>query len=70
METIYDEVNQMITNLTGQQGEEFEAGAFSGLGWLFFHYKCSTYDGRYPRVSLKLQKNAVHVYVHAWENRK
>jgi len=35
METIYNEVNQIITKLTGQQGEQFEVGAFSGVGYFF-----------------------------------
>lgn len=70
MDELYLELKELIESHSGQKGLLFEAGAFSGLGWYFFHYKCSTFDGPYPRVSLKQQKNAVHVYTALWDNGK
>ena len=56
-------MNDMVEHVMGIVGKTFTVGKFTGLGWLDFHYVCSTYDGMYPRISLKKQSNGVHLYV-------
>jgi len=63
LEALYIEIEGLIEERLGEKGKPFTVGKFSGLGWLDFHYRCSTYEGLYPRISLKRQANAVHVYV-------
>jgi len=70
MEETYQEIYQLIKETSGQEGTEFEIGAFSGLGWLYAPYKSTTFDGLYPKLVLKQQKQAVHVYVTLFENGK
>jgi len=65
---LYDEIRHIIESKIGEAGEKFSYGKFDGLGWLNFHYTCSTYDGLFPRISLKQQKNAVHIYVMMWKD--
>ena len=66
LEILYNEIESIITNEVGESGRIFTFGKFEGIGWLDFHYKCSTYDGLYPRISLKQQTNAVHFYIILW----
>jgi len=70
MENLYNEVYDLIKNETNDNGTDFTSGKFNGLGWYFYHYKCSTHDGPYPRIALKQQKNGVHVYTALWENNR
>ena len=63
MEELYQEIYQLMKDETGQEGRDFAIGAFSGLGWLYAPYKSASFDGLYPKICLKEQKNAVHVYV-------
>jgi hypothetical protein len=66
MDNLFDEIKNMIDKATGEAGREFSLGKFEGLGWLDFHYSCSTYDGLYPRIALKQYANAVHFYAMLW----
>ena len=66
LRNLQDEIARIIERESGETGHDFTNGAFEGLGWLNFHYRCSTYDGPYPRIALKLQKNAVHLYLMVW----
>jgi len=66
LQNLHDEIVGIIERETGETGYDFAQGKFEGLGWLNFHYKCSTYDGPYPRIALKIQKNAVHLYLMVW----
>ena len=68
MDGLYGEIKDIIEKQAQKTGEPFESGKFTGLGWYFFHYKCSTYDGPYPRVCLKQQQNAVHIYTALWQD--
>ena len=69
METIlYEKIKFIIDRETGADGHVFRSGKFEGIGWLFFHYVCSTYDGLYPRLSIKQQSSGVHLYVMTMEN--
>ncbi|TLG72504.1 hypothetical protein [Culicoidibacter larvae] len=68
MPEIYEQINQLISNITGVHGKEYTIGKFTGLGWLNFHYVCSTYDGPYPRISLKQYEKTVNVYYALWED--
>ena len=70
LQSIYDEIEQIINSEAGEQGHNFAIGKFSGMGWLNFYYTCSTYDGLYPRIALKRQTNAVHLYVMLWGDGK
>ena len=70
MDELYSEIKNIIEKQAQKAGELFESGKFSGLGWYFYHYKCSTYDGPYPRICLKQQKNGVHVYTALWQDGK
>lgn len=63
---LYDRIKKIINEVVGEEGVEYTLGKFTGDGWLNFHYVCSTYDGQYPRVSLKQQKAGVHVYIMLW----
>ena len=67
---LYDKILNKIELKYGEAGKNFTCGKFEGLGWDFYHYKCSTYDGPYPRVALKQQKNGTHVYTMLWEDGK
>ena len=66
LRNLHDEIAGIIERETGETGRDFAQGKFEGLGWLNFHYKCTTYDGPYPRIALKIQKNAVHLYLMVW----
>ena len=63
---LYHEILSLIERTVGEPARPFTCGKFDGVGWLDFHYVCSTYDGAYPRLALKQQKNAVHVYLMLW----
>jgi len=63
MKNLYDEVERMITSEVGKEGHPFVYGKFEGVGWLDFQYTSSTYKGPYPRIALKQQTGAVHLYV-------
>ena len=63
---LYNEIKTLINTQTQQIGKDYVCGKFEGEGWLPFHYVCSTFDGMYPRISLKQQKNAVHFYIMLW----
>ena len=63
---LYKKMKSLIEEITGEPGHQVVCGKFEGEGWLMYHYVCSTYDGMYPRVSIKQQKNAVHFYVMLW----
>lgn len=64
---LYEEILALLEEVIGEKGKSFTVGKFSGIGWLDFHYKCTTYDGLYPRISLKQQANGVHIYVMSGE---
>jgi hypothetical protein len=66
LQDIYNEINDIITNATNETGKPFSYGKFEGIGWLEFTYTNSTYSGPFPKISLKLQKNAVHIYIMHW----
>ena len=66
LEQLYQQVETLIEQRVGVEGTPFVCGKFEGLGWLYYHYKCSTYEGPYPRISLKQQKNAIHFYIMLW----
>lgn len=68
MEALFEQINQLISRTVGSPGQAFTAGQFSGLGWLEFHYVCSTYDGPYPRIALKQYDKTVNFYIHVWDN--
>ena len=70
LESIFTDIKSMIDKQTGEEGIEFVHGKFSGIGWLKFHYVCSTYNGEYPRLLLKRQKDAVHLYALLWDDGK
>ena len=63
LDVLYDQILTLIETEVGAKAKPFTAGKFEGVGWLDFHYVCSTYDGIYPRIALKKQANGVHVYV-------
>lgn len=63
LDLMFSEINEMIESVIGETGREYTIGKFTGIGWLDFHYVCSTYDGMYPRISLKKQSSGVHLYV-------
>ena len=63
LDVLYGKILMLIETEVGVQGTPFTAGKFEGVGWLDFHYVCSTYDGKYPRIALKKQANGVHVYI-------
>jgi len=66
LQSLYYEIKNLIDEGVGEPGHEYEYGKFKGLGWLDFDYANTNYEGPFPRISLKLQKNAVHVYVMMW----
>ena len=66
LRNLHDEIAGIIDRETGETGHAFAQGKFEGIGWLDFHYKCSTYDGPYPRIALRMQKDAVHLYLMVW----
>ena len=63
LDMLYNEILTFITNALGVPGEPFTAGKFTGVGWLYFHYKSASYNGMYPRIALKRQMHSVNVYV-------
>ena len=63
IKSLYDEIEHMIVSEVGVQGHPFIYGKFEGLGWLDFQYTSSAYEGPCPKIALKQQKNAVHLYV-------
>lgn len=63
---LYHEIKALIDEQVGEVGREYTIGKFTGDGWLNFHYVCSTYDGQYPRISLKQQKQSVNFYLMLW----
>jgi hypothetical protein len=63
LEQLHNEIKELIEEHVGEKAKTFTLGKFSGLGWLEFHYICSTYDRLYPRIVLKCQSNAIHVYI-------
>jgi len=70
LQPLYDEIKNTIENEVGEPGYNFAYRSFEGQGWLNFHYVCSTYEGQYPRIVLKQQKEAVHFYVMLWVDGK
>lgn len=70
LQSLYYEIKSLIDEETGELGQEYEYGKFKGLGWLVYNYSNTSYEGPLPRISLKLQKSAVHVYVMLWINGK
>ncbi|MCL2610416.1 MAG: hypothetical protein FWE02_01935 [Defluviitaleaceae bacterium] len=70
LEILYDEIKSMIDSFTGENGKQFTCGQFEGLGWLDFYYKTTTYEGYYPRISLKIRSKAVHFYIMLWKDGK
>ena len=63
LEALFAEIAELISTRVGEAGKPFTAGKFTGLGWLDFPYRTTDYDGPYPRIALKTQSDAVHVYV-------
>lgn len=70
LDHLYQQLRHIINEETATIGQPYTYGAFTGLGWLNFHYTCSTYDGPYPRMSLKQFDKAVHFYIMLWINGK
>ena len=66
LQSLHEEIAGILEREIGSAGRPFACGKFEGLDWLDFHYKCSTYDGPYPKIALKTQKSAVHLYVMLW----
>ena len=66
LQNLYNEIEQLINSEAGESGRPFVYGKFEGVGWLNFHYSCTAYEGPYPRIALKQQKNAIHFYVMLW----
>ena len=66
LDMVFLEIKELVDSVTGEDGHDFVCGKFEGLGWLDFHYKCTSYDGQYPRIALKRKKDAVHFYVMLW----
>ncbi|MCL2557031.1 MAG: hypothetical protein FWE09_00970 [Treponema sp.] len=66
LQSLHDEIAGILEKEIGAAGYDFACGKFEGLGWIDFHYKCSTHDGPFPRIALKIQKNAVHLYLMLW----
>ncbi|MCL2574639.1 MAG: DUF1801 domain-containing protein [Defluviitaleaceae bacterium] len=66
LDMLFSEIKEIIDGCAGEVGRDFVCGSFEGMGWLNFHYKCTTYDGLYPRIALKCQKKKVHLYVMMW----
>ena len=67
-DALYNEIKSLIDREVGGLGVDFTAGKFTGIGWLFFHYKCTSYDGLYPRISLKQYPDSVHIYFHLFKD--
>ena len=61
LDDLYVEILEILENKLGK-GESYISGKFEGLGWLNFPYK----GGLLPKISLKQQKNAVHLYIMKW----
>jgi len=62
---LYDEIEQLIEDITGQIGMPFTLGAFSGMGWCYAPTPMS--KDPYPNITIKQQKNAIHVYYAFWK---
>ena len=67
MDELFNNIKTMFDTLTQEKGYEYTVGAFSGTGWLEFHYVCSSYDGPYPRMSLKQYDKTVNAYFFLYE---
>lgn len=66
MDTIFEEIINALNKTTQEGGKTFESGKFVGLGWCFRQRKTSNFEGPYPLIALKVQKNAVHLYYPFW----
>jgi hypothetical protein len=63
LDELYNEIMRLVKDITKQNGMPFELGAFSAIGWRHD----SSNDTPMPYISIKKQKNAVHVYYSFWK---